>query len=279
MWKSVMATALVASICAAGPAAAWGDRGHSIVAEIAQRHLTPAAAAKLQELLGGTLSLASIASWADDYKFTDPGLKTKPWHFINIDIAKDFVPGQNCPGGACLPEALSQQIKILANPHLASEIRRTALYFIVHLTGDSTQPFHCSVNGDDGGGNGIKADFEGNGPDGKKRSIPSTNLHAIWDEALIDAHAFSWGSYADELETTVVPTLREFKFDEDSVEAWTKLCHATGQAVYKLTPPPTDGVVTIDEKYQKAVQPILNEQLGNGGLELAAILNWALIQN
>jgi len=34
-------------------AGAWGSEGHSIVAEIAQRHLTSAAMAKVKEIRGG----------------------------------------------------------------------------------------------------------------------------------------------------------------------------------------------------------------------------------
>jgi hypothetical protein len=45
-----------------------GPEGHSIVAEIAQRRLTPEAAAKVREILGENASLASIASWANDYR-------------------------------------------------------------------------------------------------------------------------------------------------------------------------------------------------------------------
>ena len=53
-----------------GQAHAWGPEGHSIVAEIAQRRLSPEAAAKVREILGENASLASIASWADDVRFT-----------------------------------------------------------------------------------------------------------------------------------------------------------------------------------------------------------------
>ena len=39
---------------------AWGPTGHRVVAEIAQRHLTPAVQAKVSRLLGGR-SLADVA--------------------------------------------------------------------------------------------------------------------------------------------------------------------------------------------------------------------------
>ena len=45
-------------------AASWGAGGHSVVAEIAQRRLAPDVMRKIRALLGGDISLASIAGWA-----------------------------------------------------------------------------------------------------------------------------------------------------------------------------------------------------------------------
>jgi hypothetical protein len=54
------------------PASAWGPEGHSIVAEIAQRRLSPDAVNMLATVLGRGHSLASIASWADDARDQRP---------------------------------------------------------------------------------------------------------------------------------------------------------------------------------------------------------------
>jgi S1/P1 Nuclease len=74
---------------------AWGPEGHSIVAEIAQRRLSPEAAAKVQEILGENASLASIASWADDYRALH--LDSAGWHFVDIPLAaQDYEEGRDC---------------------------------------------------------------------------------------------------------------------------------------------------------------------------------------
>src|SRR5258707_15771275 len=65
---------------------AWGQSGHSIVAEIAQREMSDRARAVVDRLLGHA-SLASVASWADDVKFEDRP-DTKPWHFVDIPLAQ-----------------------------------------------------------------------------------------------------------------------------------------------------------------------------------------------
>ena len=62
----------------------WGQEGHSIIAEIAQRRLTPSAVAEVTRLLGHNHSLASVASWADDEKDIRP--ETSNWHFVDIPI-------------------------------------------------------------------------------------------------------------------------------------------------------------------------------------------------
>ena len=74
---------------------AWGPEGHSIVAEIAQRRLSPEAAAKVREILGENASLASIASWADDYRALH--LDSAGWHFVDISLAaEDYEEGRDC---------------------------------------------------------------------------------------------------------------------------------------------------------------------------------------
>jgi hypothetical protein len=77
-----------------GEALAWGQEGHSIVAEIAQQRLSPPAAQMVQNLLKGR-SLASIASWADDERDTHP--ETSGWHFVDIPLdVETYDPKRDC---------------------------------------------------------------------------------------------------------------------------------------------------------------------------------------
>jgi hypothetical protein len=92
----IMRAAMIVLFCLSFPtgAFAWGEEGHAIVAEIAQRRLSPQAAAMVVKLLGPGHSLASIANWADEFRANGgaEGKKTTNWHFVNIPIAKnDYV--------------------------------------------------------------------------------------------------------------------------------------------------------------------------------------------
>ena len=81
----------VALTLAAPLAAAWGPEGHAIVADIAQAHLSPAAAAQVQALLRqeGLSRLDQISSWADGNRKERP--RTGSWHYVDIPLRADGV--------------------------------------------------------------------------------------------------------------------------------------------------------------------------------------------
>lgn len=274
------------SICAAslwmlahGSALAFGDSGHSIVAELAQRRLSEKTLVAVADLIGPGTSLASLATWADDFKFTAAGTKTKRWHFIDIDIEKPD-PAHACTldvnEGDCIVAALKREIAVLSSKTAGHTARADALKLVVHLMGDLHQPLHCAERNGDGGGNGLAVTFQGEGPDNKPRTA-DVSFHQLWDETLISAHSFSWGSYVAELETTVMPGLMPGGLQGDYVSAWANECHQAGVEAYRLLPPaPASGRTVIDESYQKQVQPILNRGLTLGGMRLAEVLNETL---
>src|SRR5262245_61599707 len=104
-WRTLCGTAV--ALLAAGTADAWGPRGHAIVAELAQRQLTPVARAQVRRLLPNQ-SLASIASWADDIREERP--ETARWHYVRIprDVQR-YDPSRDCkilPAGDCAIAAI-----------------------------------------------------------------------------------------------------------------------------------------------------------------------------
>ena len=62
---------------------AWGPTGHRVVAEIAQRHLTPAARERVARQLGG-YSLADVANWPDELRAEKRFDKYKRLHFATV---------------------------------------------------------------------------------------------------------------------------------------------------------------------------------------------------
>src|SRR5262245_37669267 len=130
--KAVCVAVLV-SLAPLGQAWAWGQEGHSIVAEIAQRRLNEASAAAVSKLLERA-SLASIASWADDIR--NDNLQTSNWHFVDIPIATDiFDRGRDCAPNAQSGDCIVAELERLKNELRcgADAARRDALRFAVHF--------------------------------------------------------------------------------------------------------------------------------------------------
>ena len=73
-------TTLAVSVLFALPCAhAWGVVGHATVATIANNYLTSDAQTYVAGILGADISMASVASWADDYRYTTAGKFSAPY--------------------------------------------------------------------------------------------------------------------------------------------------------------------------------------------------------
>jgi len=152
---------------------AWGSEGHHLIAEIAETQLTAAAKAEVNRLLAlepGS-NLASISTWADEYRAPP----TAAWHYVNLPREGNcrYEPEQSCVNGSCVVGAIERQTAVLAS-NAPDEARLKALKHVVHFVADVHQPLHASF-ADDKGGNTYQVLAFGRG----------TNLHAVWDTALI----------------------------------------------------------------------------------------------
>jgi len=190
----------VVVLCLQSLSFGWGCTGHQIVALIAERQLTPAAASAVQALLKDAdlynglrrfcantdLGLmASFASWADDYREKDKS--TGPWHFWDIPLNDLTRPqaSEFCDQG-CVTRAIQDQIKVLKSDAAKPEKAR-ALVFLIHFVGDLHEPLHV-VSNNDRGGNCVPVAFFGRNPVQRDPSSGnfSPNLHGVWDTDLLE---------------------------------------------------------------------------------------------
>jgi hypothetical protein len=170
------AAIFLCGVAHAVPALAWWDAGHQIVANIAERRLTPAAKRETNELLAleHQRHLSSIASWADDIRRDRH--ETASWHFVDIPLdASRYDPARDCKDGDCVVVQIVRFAHVLADPHAKPRARLEALKFVVHFVGDIHQPLHCENHGDHGG-NDVHVGWFGK----------PTNLHAVWDGSIIE---------------------------------------------------------------------------------------------
>lgn len=148
--------------------------------------------------------MASIASWADDYR--ELHKETTGWHFVNIPLAatnfddtRDCTEDSNTREGDCIIHAIVRSLATLSDTSRKDD-RVAALKFLVHFIGDLHQPLHAV--GELRGYNQMPVCYF-SGP-AKNDCIP-TNLHAVWDAGLIHSLYYDWGDYVDYLESSWMP--------------------------------------------------------------------------
>lgn len=271
----VAAFVLVWTSALTGQAFPWGQEGHSIIAEIAQRRLSPNAAAAVESLLGKGHSLAAISTWPDDVRSARP--TTSNWHFADIPIESgDYKPQRDCEPDPAKGDCIVAELNRLKTElRCGTEQQRAeALMFAVHLVGDIHQPLHTVK--EEGGGNGIKVHMTVHGLTCTKDCDIDTNFHRAWDSDLIHRIVFSWGTYVERLEIGWLKSAEARKIGTDGGQPadWVVETHRYAQQVWHLLPPSdSDKPRLMDDGYFNQILPVMDHQLGVAGLRLARYLN------
>jgi hypothetical protein len=272
---------LVLIVLSLQQAFAWGPEGHSIVAEIAQREMQPSTRSMIDALLNHA-TLASVSNWADDVKFTTRP-ETYPWHFVDIPLNHDTFSPADCRdkqrpqyGDVCLITALDS-IKTALSCGTDEATKRENLRLVVHLIGDSTQPLHTVDDFTGGNGLMVNVGFCGlkNTNCHPPTSLRSVKFHELWDRGLITETVWSWGSYVDRLYDRDAGWMNSAAARQpdpagDASIAWINDTHSVAQKVWTQLLPANR---VIDQPYYDAAVPILDRQLGIGGLRLARYLD------
>lgn len=251
---------LPASLCA------WGEKGHRIVALLAQERLTDEAKAQVIELIGPD-GLVSVATWADAIRDEN----TEAWHYVDIPKKTDqYNSRRHCPEGECVVAQVERFRSILADATRGKEDRARALKFLVHFMGDLHQPLHCADNRDRGG-NEVKVTFF----DQKEREVNGAryawNLHAVWDAGLIEYTGMNEQQYVERL-SAWLKSNDPVDLQRGTPETWAVECHEA--AVKYAYAYPKDR--KLGELYFRKALPVVDESLAKAGVRLARVLNETL---
>lgn len=255
-WVLVRITWLLAFVPAL--AAAWGPTGHRMVADLAERQLTPPTQVQVRRLLASThdRSLADIATWADDLR-NDRSQQlmaraTASLHYVNFaDSRCRYDASGDCPDGRCVVAAIDRYTRILGDRSRSDAERAEALRFVVHFVGDVHQPLHAGYRRDRGG-NQYQVQWNGRG----------SNLHAVWDSAVLASRKLGWRAYANALARQPLPRAggTPAQWAEES-------CRATRN----------DGIYPrghrIDKNYLARMRPLAERRVREAATRLAALLN------
>jgi len=238
------------------PVYPWGATGHRIIGEIAESGLTDTAKERINAILGN-VSIAMISTWGDDVR-SDPAYDfTSTWHYSNIDsgvtrIAFDTLAlrlnsGQNVHSVIALAEYLRQV------PNDAAMLK-----MFIHVVQDMHCPMHLGRPGDKGGNTKHVTWFRS-----------STNLHSLWDSALIDSQKLSYTEYANHL-MRIYP-LRRIAFDgnTNTILDWAWDVYNCTQDVYASA-----SEANKSYEYIYRYKPLWESSLAKSAEHLAILLNF-----
>jgi hypothetical protein len=247
--------ALALAATSTTPALAWGPIGHRITGAIADQNLSGLARAHVQLLLGSE-DLAEAATWPDEMK-SDPDpywqKKANPWHYITSN--GDHYHSHDAPAEGDAMTALADFTATLLDGKAPLDEQRKALRFIVHIIGDLHQPLHAG-GGTDRGGNAVSVTWFGK----------PTNLHSVWDGAMIEQRALSYSEYSNWLSRAITPD-QIVAWSNRDVLGWTSESISLRKTIYPASP-----ALSWDYAYRHQDQ--MDDRLKRAGIRIAAYLNW-----
>jgi len=244
---------LVAVSCYSPLGFSWGKIGHRVVGEIAQKNLSNAALKAVKDLAGDE-ELWKASTWPDEIRSDPKRSATSFWHYVSIPTGKTYLDQKRNKDGDVI-EALYRFEDVLRNEKASKEERLEALRFIVHFLGDLHQPLHVGL-AEDRGGNSIRV----------KWFKDETNLHQVWDEALIDFEQLSYTEYANALNHVSSDDRKEW--EKGTFVSWAQESQDLRPKVYDI---PENK--NLSYEYSFKVKPVVELRLKQAGIRLAYVLN------
>lgn len=234
---------------------AWGPQGHQIVGALAEKYLLDSTKLKIREI-SGEETLEQLSTWPDEIKSNPEWAKSKPWHYANIPDGSSYDQCDKNPAGDVV-EAIPRMTKDLINTSLPLEKRKQALAFIVHFLGDIHQPLHVGRS-EDMGGNAINMQWQN-----KK-----TNLHAIWDSAILRDISSNTNDVAAMLYNVSDAQIAQLGLGD--VNSWVNEGLSLRQLIYSY---PANRSNNWEKEYSSRVGSTLKDRLQKAGVRLASWLN------
>ena len=246
------------------PMFAWGAKGHSVIAEVAERGLSPNVARQVRDLTFSA-PLRNTASLPDDWRGQEERGErqgnTGNLHFVNIPNDQlTFDPARDCKEDQCVVAAIEKYTGILRDKSQPKDKRREALTFVVHFVGDVHQPLHAG-GAHDRGGNDVKVRYLG----------VETNLHSVWDSMVIEWGPENVDDYATQLLEHELRGRAIAELQTGTAVDWANESHyAAVHESYDI------GNGNLGGEYAQHNIGVIYERLLRGGLRLRKVLEDAL---
>lgn len=239
----------------------WGQLGHRIVAEIADSYLTAKTKAQIKKILGNE-SIAMASNWADFVKSDSSFKYLDTWHYINFEKNLTYnqlkdVLKKDTAGVHDAYSAIIFLTKELKKKTLPLSKKQMYLRLLIHIVGDVHQPLHVSPVGSTGG-NDIKVQWFGQ----------SSNLHRVWDSDLIEEQQLSYTEYSNYLNHTTAAQRKKLQLEP--ISKWLYDSYVIAENLHNEI---TENNPRLSYRYNYDHIALLNQQLLEGGIHLAGLLN------
>lgn len=231
----------------------WGQIGHYVTGEIAERHLTEEAREKVNSILGD-MTMARATVWMDDIRSDSRYDYTETWHWTTIPNGLTYEEAEQEESGDII-WALETLIEELKSGRLSETEEREKLMLVIHMIGDIHQPMHVGT-GDDRGGNDVRLQWMGE----------NSNLHRVWDSDIINSLQMSYSELARELDTATALQIEEWQ--NSTVREWAYESMAYRDRIYNL---PDNMRLSYPYRYENS--DIVFRRLLQAGIRMAGVLN------
>ena len=251
----------IIALCTTLTSFGWGQKGHDVVAYIAECNLTPEVYQKVVKKLDNH-SLVYYANWLDNASYSDQYRYTKTWHYANVDKGLTYQTMTKNPDGDVITGLEFITKELMENfDNLTDSTKADYVKMIVHMVGDMHCPMHAGRLSDRGG-NGTKVRWFGQ----------NTSLHSLWDSKMIDsARKWNYTEWVEQLDRT------DKKFKKSvmcgTYEEWFVDTVNGAASIYEYVE--SKGVENPNLSYQYVYDfsPLLEDRLLVGGYRLAYVLN------
>jgi nuclease S1 len=234
----------------------WGDKGHRVVAMLAEAHLTEQARRAVKKLLPAGTTLADAAVWPDKEgrRITELDLL----HHVSIpDHASGYDQERDCKARNCMIEALKWFTSVIADAKAPINVRLIALRYVAHLVGDMHQPLHAGRR-EDRNGTDLIVNYR----------AQTNNLHLFWDINIVDMEVGSAEQIASRLEAgTTVEERTEWQSGDP--KTWTDESFRLSRShAYSL-----GESMELSDEYVASALTIVRQRLVQAGVRLGWLLN------
>jgi nuclease S1 len=234
----------------------WGDKGHRIVASLADQQLKDSAREEVRKLLPAGTTLADAAVWPD--KEGRRITELDRLHHVSIpDEAAGYDQERDCKARNCMVEALNWFTAVIADVRAPINIRLIALRYIAHLVGDMHQPLHAGRR-EDRNGTDIIVNYR----------AQTNNLHLFWDINLVEMEEGSPEEIAKRLEQSITGKQRT-EWQSGGPKTWTDESFRLSRLyTYEL-----GEFMDLSDEYVAIGLTIVRRRLVQAGVRLGWLLN------